>query len=754
MHQSHKNYHQGLKDALNNEFLRKTMDAFAVSYRSGRANAFQNIDERALIAEVAHAKDWTIQHMDELYHDFKAKAEARGVTVHLAHTAQEANAIIARIAKDNGCKKAIKSKSMTAEEIHLNQALELEGMEVVETDLGEWIIQMRKEGPSHMVMPAIHLSRQQVAELFSDVTGEKQGVDIDKLVKVARHALRYHFATADMGITGANFAIADSGTIGLVTNEGNARLVSTLPRVHVALCGLDKLVPNVHEALTILNVLPRNATGQALTSYITWIGGANECNTIGNEVRSVNQMGFASEASSVKSKEMHIVFLDNGRRALAKDPIFSQVLRCVRCGACANVCPVYRLVGGHKMGHVYIGAIGLILTYFFHDKEHARNLVQNCIGCEACKHVCAGGIDLPRLIREIRARFAEDESTAMGTSFTTSSLMAKVLKNRKLFHTLLRFGSWAQRPLTKGTPYMRHLPHIFADHGFKALPAIAPKSFRDMWEERSRSNSSHTLTTPNPKPPMRIALFAGCAQDFIYPEQLMAALALFKKQNIVVDFPMNQSCCGLPLEMMGEREASRDLARQNILAFGGNGDNHYDHIVTLCASCASHLKHGYNLLFTNQTQSKTASHFSNRVIDFSSFVHDILGMTAQDFHVDTPSSPINVAYHSSCHLCRGLGIVDQPRALIKTSGANYIPSPEEDVCCGFGGSYSVKFPELSATLLQKKLQNIEASTADMLVADCPGCIMQIRGGMEKYSRKVKVIHMAELLAERLKEDEI
>lgn len=709
-----KEYREELRDSLDNEFLRNAMDKFAVAYRTSRSNAFKGLDEQRLIAEVADAKDAAAKNMDGLYAQFKAEAEKRGVKVHLASTAAEANEIIARIARNNNCKKVVKSKSMTAEETLLNHRLEEDNIEVIETDLGEWIIQLRHEGPSHMVMPAIHLSRYQVADLFTEVTKQKQEVDIQRLVKVARRELRQHFATADMGISGANFAIAESGTIGLVTNEGNARLVTTLPRVHVALCGLDKLTANLDDALKSLRVLPRNATGQAITSYVTWITGANECKSAADE-----------------KKEMHIVFLDNGRRAMADDPLFSQVLRCVRCGACANVCPVYRLVGGHKMGHIYIGAIGLILTYFFHGRDKARNLIHNCINCESCKHICAGGIDLPRLIQEIRARLNEEEGAPI-----ESTLLGKVLANRKLFHTLLRFAKFAQKPVTGGTPYIRHLPMMFAkDHGFRALPAIADKPFRDEWESiRPRIS----------KPRFRVALFAGCAQDFIYPEQLKAAVKLLASQNVEVEFPMDQSCCGLPVQMMGERKATIDVAKQNVQAID---PARYDYILTLCASCAGHLKHSYpKILAGEQETVLRARHFAGKVIDFSSFVHDVLGMTADNFTGKNET----VTYHASCHLCRGLGVTEQPRNLIAYSGSEYRKAEEEDVCCGFGGSYSVKFPELSRELLEKKLANVEATGAQRLVMDCPGCVMQLRGGMEKRGSKVKVTHISELLAENLK----
>ncbi len=382
--QNLKEYKKRLKKALDNKFLRAAMGTFATAYKEAQGRLFAGGGRAGPDAgRSPRGKDAALPHLEELYEAFKAKAEAAGVKVHLAATALQANEIIAGIARDNDVKKIVKSKSMTAEETFLNDHLEKEGFEVVETDLGEWIIQLRHEGPSHMVMPAIHLSRQEVADLFTQVTGEPQEPDIGQLVKVARQELRKHFLTADMGISGANFAIAATGTLGIISNEGNARLTTTLPRVHVALVGVDKLMPDLTAALRILKLLPRRATGQVITSYVSWITGANECRP-GPDGR----------------KEMHVVFLDNGRLALAKDQVFSEALRCMRCGSCANVCPIYSLVGGHNLGHVYIGAIGLILTYFYHGRKNDRAIVQNCLNCQACKAVCPAGIDLPHLIKE------------------------------------------------------------------------------------------------------------------------------------------------------------------------------------------------------------------------------------------------------------------------------------------------------------------------------------------------------------------
>ena len=701
-----KTYKKRLDDAISNEFLRKAMDNFAVAYRTSRENAFDGMDTEALIQTVADIKADAVIQNTALLKAFITEAEEKGIHVHVADTAEDANRIIAKIAKQTGSRRIVKSKSMTAEEIHLNKWLETEGLEVTETDLGEWIVQLRHEGPSHMVMPAIHLSRYQVADLFTTVTGSKQDAEIQRLVKVARKELREKFVTADMGITGANYVIAETGTIGIATNEGNARLVSTLPRVHVALAGIDKLLPTIKEALAVNKVLPKNATGQAITSYVTWITGPSECKTADGGAR-----------------EMHLVFLDNGRSKIAKDPVFAQILQCVRCGACANVCPVYRMVGGHQLGYVYIGAIGLITTYFFHGREHARNLVQNCTNCGACKAVCAGGIDLPSLIKDVHARIQDEEGHPL-----QSLLLGKVLKNRKLFHTLLRTAKLAQGPMKeKGQGYLRHLPMIFsAEHNFRRLPAIAEKPFRDRFDKLNRKVASPKCT---------IALFSGCVQDFVYPEQLEAAMRGFQKAGVNVTFPMAQSCCGLPAVSMGETAAARDVALQNLDAFSGEK---VDYIVTLCASCASHLKHGVPKLVKKYAPEQAAA-FGDKILSYSQFMADVVGLDPGQ------GGGRKVAFHSPCHLCRGLGEKKAPKKVIDASGNTYVPTAEEETCCGFGGSFSANFPAVSNEILTQKLEDVEGSGAELLVTECPGCVLQLRGGALEQGRKMDVAHLAELL---------
>ncbi|MCB2227499.1 MAG: LUD domain-containing protein [Desulfarculaceae bacterium] len=707
---SRRQYHARLHAALDNEFLGQTLKRFQKHYRASRAAGFAGLDFAALSQDVAQAKDAAISHLPELYEQFKASAEAAGAKVHLAVDAAQAREIIADIAAQTGSRSIIKSKSMTSEEIHLNAYLEGQGLKVTETDLGEWIIQLRGEGPSHMVAPAIHLSRSEVAELFSEVTGQEQDPeDIASLVEVARQELRQVMLSADLGITGANFAIAETGTFATVTNEGNARLVTTLPPVHVALIGLEKLVPDLNTALKILKVLPRSAVGQLAATYVTWITGAVEC---------------AAAASG--RKELHIVFLDNGRLALSQDPVFSEVLRCVRCGSCANVCPIWGQVGGHTYGHVYIGAIGLVLTYFYHGVEAARELAKNCLNCQACKVNCPAGIDLPQLIKGVAGRVNQQEGAPL-----KNQLMRRVMTNRRLFHFLLRRAYLAQKPLAQGGRLIRHLPSFFGDEqGFRSLPVVAARPLRDRWSELA----------PRPDAPkLKVAFFGGCLVDFVYPEQGEALLELLEGQAISLDFAMDQTCCGLPAAMASEEETAREVARQNLAALDAE---HHDYVLTLCASCASHLKNAYpRLLAGDPVWEPRAQAMAAKVIDCASFLKDVVGLEGD------AAPGLKAAYHAPCHLCRGMEVHQAPRELIEQAGLEYAPYEDEEVCCGFGGSFSLEFPELSAAVLKRKLDQVEATGADILVTDCPGCVLQLEGGLDQRGSGIKVKHLASALAQ-------
>jgi len=713
--QRNRDYRNRIEKALATPRLQQALHNFGDAYVVARQNAFAGLDFEAMRTEIGTMKDRVRENRQDLLAEFTRNAEAAGAKVFMARTAADANRYIAELAKQQGVKTVVKSKSMASEETHLNQALEAAGVDSLETDLGEWIIQLAGQRPSHMVMPAIHMFRDEVAELFSKVTGQAESDDIPHLVQVARERLRQGYFDADMGISGANMAIAETGGIALVTNEGNARLATTLPKIHVALVGLEKLVPTLEDATNIIRVLPRNATGQLLTSYVTWIRGAVPCGD--------------------GDKELHIVLLDNGRSALAESPHCKQALNCIKCGACANVCPVYQTVGGHVFGHIYISAIGVILTAFYHGLDKAAELVRACIGCRACVAVCPSNIDLESIILHLREVVGEEEGVGAGKSL----VFKRIMRNRKLFHGMLRAASLLQKPVTRGERTIRHLPLFFSGlTEWRTLPAIADKPLRDQWR---------SIPQKVDKPRYRVAFFAGCLNDFVYPELGQDLVKVLNHLDVEVSLPLNQNCCGVPALYSGDRETAVALAEQNIAAML---DEDPDFVVTTCPTCTMALQRDFqDLLGDNPVWAEKARQLSERTLDVARFIAEKLD-GSNKFGV--PAEPERVTYHDSCHLKRGAGVWQQPRDLLAGSGRELVEMQHSDRCCGFGGSYSfTSHPDIAKRILGDKIEDIEATTADCVAMDCPGCMMQIRGGLEKQEKAVRVAHTIELLAESLAE---
>ncbi len=694
--------------------LQDALHKFGDAYLVSRDKAFTGLDFEALRSEIATMKDGVRENRAELLQQFIQNAEAAGAIVCLAKTAEDANAYIAELAQRKGAKLAVKSKSMASEETHLNVALEKAGTQALETDLGEWIIQLAGQRPSHMVMPAIHMFKEDVAELFSKQTGRQEAAEIPHLVQVAREQLRQGYMDAEIGITGANIAVAETGGLVLVTNEGNARLASTLPKVHVALVGIEKLVPTLEDAARIIQVLPKNATGQALTSYVTWIRGAVPC--------------------ADEEKELHIVLLDNGRSTLAESPQCRDALRCIRCGACANVCPVYQTVGGHVFGHIYIGAIGIILTAFFHGLDNAAELVRACIGCRSCVSICPSKIDLEEIILSLRETIGEEEGIGAGKNL----VFRKVMRNRKLFHSLLRAASVLQKPVTKGERTIRHLPLFFSSlTEWRTLPAVADKPLRDLILQQPQRVE---------KPRYRVAFYGGCANDFLYPELGLDLVTVMNALDVEVYYPQKQNCCGVPALYSGDKETAVELAKQNIDAML---EGKPDFVLTTCPTCTMALQRDFVAhLKDNPAWAAKAEQLAEITVDAAGFIVNQLG--AADAFSQLATSE-KVTYHDSCHLKRGAGVWKEPRELIETSGHELVEMAHADRCCGFGGSYSLtSHPDIAKMILKDKLIDIAASGATCVAMDCPGCMMQIRGGLEKQGSEVRAQHTIELLAEAIK----
>jgi L-lactate dehydrogenase complex protein LldF len=412
----------------------------------------------------------TIENMDVYLTRLEEKVKSAGGHVHWAETAEDAQRIVLEIAREHNVKTAVKSKSMATEEIGLNDFLQAAGIEAIETDLGEYIIQLAGTGPSHIIVPAVHLKKEEIAALFSEKLDITAPTDPIELARIAREILREKFLDAEMGISGGNFIVAETGTLVMVTNEGNGRMCTTLPDLHVAVVGIDKVIPDWESLTVFLKLLARSATGQKLSTYTQFITGPR---------RAEGESG---------SKEFHLVLLDNGRSKVLRDPIGREVFKCIRCGACANVCPVYKNVGGFAYGWFISGPIGAILSPQMLGTQTARELPYASTLCGACAEVCPVKIPIPAILRHLRRRVAQGDEFAEPALSAPIRLIASITsfafaqnwlyrfstRILPLLMSIFRRGDWianAPYPLSRWTK-VRPLPPFTAQ-------------FRGWWNVRS-----------------------------------------------------------------------------------------------------------------------------------------------------------------------------------------------------------------------------------------------------------------------------
>jgi len=684
--ESRRHFRKRVRKALDDPSLQRALRQALTGLRERRNRGFQSYDFETGRADLKQRRLANLDRLPELVEEFKQRLEEVEGRFHYARDAEEARRIIGEICTRAGAGIVTKSKSMATEEILLNPYLESLGMEVVETDLGERMVQLKHSHPSHLIAPAIHLTKEDAAEVF--------GVEatVEAIQAEARRSLREKFINASVGISGANAAIAETGTVMIVTNEGNADLTVTLPPVHIAVFGIDKVVATLDDATSMLRMLPRSGTGQRMSSYVNFVTGPSRSADIEQSL-TIGVHG---------PREMHCVVLDNGRTAMLEDPIMRDALTCIRCGACSNACPPFMAVSGHQFGHIYNGPIGLVLTPFHHGHKVDDLPNSLCVQCNACQEICPVDIPLPRQILEHRRSARKPAWKTAMLDLWASTLVDPALR--------------------LAAPFSRLVPG--------APAALATTPFRDRVRPDPADDSPGPTAT----------IFASCLVDRVLPGEGDALERILRVAGYRVAFPRDQWCCGLICANAGKFELGAKLSRQLHSALEGSSGP----IITPSASCfGAFTMDAAEWGVDGEGREAVAS----RMRDSTRFVLELLEQRPELVNRDPPRT--RVAYHDSCQSLRQLGLKAEPRRVLELAGYEVADLPDIANCCGFGGTFSIEWPEVASRILDWKLEAVDKTGSAILASDNPGCLMHIGGGARKRGQELRVAHVLELVAERL-----
>ena len=456
-------------EKLADQRLQKNLKKLATKFVTGRASAITELDDFEGTRDAAIERRMrAIENLDVWLETFEQEATRRGATVLYAESAQDASRLVVEIAKRHGVKKAIKSKSMVSEEMALNAALEAAGVQPIETDLGEYILQINgNEAPSHIIAPVVHKDKEEISDLFARVHGKPRLTDIVQLTREAREMLRPQFLSADMGITGGNFIIAETGSVAVVTNEGNEGMCTIMPpKVHVVVTGIEKVLPTLEDLATVMRLLPRSATGQSISNYFSLLTGPRA----------------ADEQDG--PEHLYFVLVDGGRSGLIGSE-FQDMLRCIRCGACMNHCPVYQKIGGHSYGWVYPGPMGSVLTPLYIGIENALDLPQASTLCGECHVVCPVKIPLPDLLRKLREKQFERKMRP-GIEYLAFAGWAFVARRPVLYHLATRIAVRIMKWIGGSKKSISRLPFVAGWTDTREMPAPPGKTFREMYKQRKQ----------------------------------------------------------------------------------------------------------------------------------------------------------------------------------------------------------------------------------------------------------------------------
>jgi L-lactate dehydrogenase complex protein LldF len=452
---------------LADQRLQQNLKKLSTKFVTGRANAITELDDFEGTRDAAKERRMrAIENLDVWLETFEKEAVRRGATVLFAESAEDASRLVVEIAKKHGVRKAIKSKSMVSEEMALNKALEAAGVQPIETDLGEYILQINdNEAPSHIIAPVVHKDKEEISDLFARVHNKPRLTDISQMTREAREVLRPHFLSADMGITGGNFVIAETGSVAVVTNEGNEGMCTIMPpKVHVVVTGIEKVLPTLEDLATVMRLLPRSATGQSISNYMSLLTGPR------------------AEGELDGPEHMYFVLVDGGRSGMVGSE-FQDMLRCIKCGACMNHCPVYQKIGGHSYGWVYPGPMGSVLTPSYTGIEKALDLPQASTLCGECQVVCPVKIPLPDLLRKLREKQVE-QHLRPPMERAGLAVWAFVAKRPALYRVATKIGVRILRMLGGRRKSISSLPFGAGWTDYREMPAPPGKTFRELYKAR------------------------------------------------------------------------------------------------------------------------------------------------------------------------------------------------------------------------------------------------------------------------------
>ncbi len=667
--------------------------------RDARSRALSALPDVELFRrEVRAMKERSIDNIETLQTQFIENARTRGATVFAARSGDEACNYILELAKKKNAKLIVKSKSLTTEEIELNHPLQQSGMRVVETDLGEYIIQLAGELPYHLVFPAVHKTAAQVAELFSRATGETVTSDLGDIMKLMRKTLRPIFLDADIGITGGNVAIAENGAVLIETNEGNGRLVSAVPPVQVAVVGIEKLVGTIEDALQLIRAHPLSATGQPLTTYVSFFAGR-------------------APLSDKGGRELHIVLLDNGRLKMRDDSWYREALNCIRCGACMNICPTYGVLGGHVFGHIYAGPIGIPWTAQVHGLENAAKFADLCISCGLCKEICPADIDMPMMITKVKNEILETKR---------QPLVNKVLMASETFARVACASAPVSNWILHSRPAKLFSEKIFGLDRRRTIPTFKRRTFKKQFREEKAGK----------RPSYKVALFVDYA-NYVTPELLAAAVSILRSAQVEVRLPV-QKTSGYPFISYGELQRAEEYANFNVRSFFTFVEQGCD-VVAVEPTASYSLKHVYPKLLERSPQSLAVA---DHTFEFFEYITKL----QQEGYLLIPpkiTERRRFGYHNPCH-ARGLSAGKYALQLLQSLGYD-VTVIETGTCCGIAGTFGLKTGplgyDLAVTVGEPLFNLFKESGVDAILTESSVCAIQLFEGTG-----LPVLHPVELIA--------